>query len=547
MQFFVYFLLVCEAISLVHHASTKRNQVSSKPISRKFLLPAKRSIKVYNFLNGGKPNNPGVVLMLTDRAFNAIQSSLGNVVSTVIKNLRIPEKHGVFIAGASTDLVGTKVIDVGQQARFAIKPRAPNSIQITFDNLDVTTTSDVLRRRNVGMVTSELLDIQGNLIVSLGKDRSGGLTISGIQCDAYINEVALMYRGVVSLNRPRRIEEIVRGMLNDKLCTDIGTAASRASSMLKMPFQDKPLLDRKSSSPVSPDFMRRIVKMMPLSNQKRFNIKSNSLVFRPSLVAAPYVSSSPSFLAFPMNGQICPRGRCKMPFYPKPLPKKLRSPQRMMNIYISDYVGNSFLYTLYDMGLFNMTFSKNETPWMEYFFETACPQSVCITDVLPEFSSVFPDQQPEVKIHFLQPPAMRFENGTIHLFGDFEIQVLAKRKTESTASRAVVGNIQFSMLVKPNKPKRNLITGTMQFDKWTFQPTENQLEADQASLNHFSDYTKQILETSLRKFLTDGFPMTSQNTQISNAQFEVLENALFAAFDFKVNQAQLIQAVSQAM
>ncbi|KAL1234501.1 Bactericidal permeability-increasing protein [Trichinella spiralis] len=500
MQFFVYFLLVCEAISLVHHASTKRNQISSKPISRKFLLPAKRSIKVYNFLNGGKPNNPGVVLMLTDRAFNAIQSS--------------------------TDLVGTKVIDVGQQARFAIKPRAPNSIQITFDNLDVTTTSDVLRRRNVGMVTSELLDIQGNLIVSL---------------------VALMYRGVVSLNRPRRIEEIVRGMLNDKLCTDIGTAASRASSMLKMPFQDKPLLDRKSSSPVSPDFMRRIVKMMPLSNQKRFNIKSNSLVFRPSLVAAPYVSSSPSFLAIPMNGQICARGRCKMPFYPKPLPKKLRSPQRMMNIYISDYVGNSFLYTLYDLGLFNMTFSKNETPWMGYFFETACPQSVCITDVLPEFSRVFPDQQPEVKIHFLQPPAMRFENGTIHLFGDFEIQVLAKRKTESTASRAIVGNIQFSMLVKPNKPKRNLITGTMQFDKWTFQPTENQLEADQASLNHFSDYTKQILETSLRKFLTDGFPMASQNTQISNAQFEVLENALFAAFDFKVNQAQLIQAVSQAM
>ncbi|KRX45547.1 hypothetical protein T05_4247, partial [Trichinella murrelli] len=520
---------------------------SLRPLNKAGYLNYAYKTDVYSFVKRGKAGLPGLVAVITPKGFQQLSMSTNSVFRAIVPFFTIPPQPDMDMGPFSGEILDGKVEKFGKEGNVYIQPVEPNGLAVEMKNLEIHLSTNIRGPKRDGVAKTELKNVNGEFVFTMQPDSNGFLRAEMTHCQARTNLVHIHYntndKDVIVI-RPFRIERAIKTQLNQKQCSIIGKMISDMNGYIKKPFGEQFLLDPHSHGLVPISSMKRLFKLLPLRDQKRFYVLGRALIFKPSLTGPIQATASQTF-SIPLLGKVCHRQRCNIPFHPTPLPQGVRDGNYMVNVYISDYVLNSLLYSLYQIGTFRFTFNKKQAPWLSYFFETECAKSVCITDLLPSFSSTFPEQNPEIHMEFYKPPAVQFRRDGARFYGDFLITLSAKLDDSSPAKKALIAKCNFIMRIQLNAPRaRNHVAGTVNFDQWNMQVQENYIKADVQETSSFFDYTKQLIQTTLARVFRQGFVISLPFLNITNLKLEMMDDALMAAFDFKIDEKRIIDAVN---
>ncbi|KAL1233812.1 Peptide-N4-(N-acetyl-beta-glucosaminyl)asparagine amidase [Trichinella pseudospiralis] len=465
---------------------------SLRPLNKASYLNYAYKADVYDFVKRGKAGLPGLVAVITPKGFQQLSLSANSVFRAIVPFFTIPPQPDMDMGPFPGEILDGKVEKFGKDGNVHIQPAEPNGLAVEMENLNIHLSTKIRGPKRDGVAKTELKNVNGEFVFSMQPDSNGLLRAEMTHCQARINLVHIHYdtndKDIIVI-RPFRIERAIKTQINQKQCSIIGKMISDMNEYIKKPFGEQFLLDPHSHGLVPISSMKRLFKLLPLRDQKRFYVLGRALVFKPSLTGPIQATASQTF-SIPFLGKVCHRQRCNIPFHPTPLPQGVRDGNYM-------------------------------------------------------FSNTFPEQIPEIHMEFSKPPAVQFRSDGARFYGDFLMTLLAKVDESLPAKKALIVNCHFIMRIQLNAPRaRDHVAGTVNFDQWNMQVQENYINADVKETSAFFDYTKQLIQTTLEHFFKRGFIISLPYLNITNLKLQMMDDALMAAFDFKIDEKRVVDAIN---
>ncbi|KRX70317.1 Cell cycle checkpoint protein RAD1 [Trichinella sp. T6] len=268
-----------------------------------------------------------------------------------------------------------------------------------------------------------------------------------------------------------------------------------------------------------------------LWNSKRSLIEGMMLDY--GLVREPYLHQNAIITMH--SGEISWQGNGGTPFSPNQIITSLEMNDRMLNVFISEYVINSLLYALWKKGAFDATVNKNTVPHLSQLMSSNCYLGMCLGDVVSSAGvpDVSEDEEFEIFITAEKPPEMLFQDGlakfisynkaTLHsnrhgpLF-HFTGTTVGYMRLQVLDGSSIFGKLNITKVQISNHPNSIYKLGNMELD-------------------FVSSITQTVLQQLIDEVSSNGLNLPKQNgLSLGRAQINVVGNSLKVDLDFQFDQ-----------
>ncbi|KAL1232930.1 Bactericidal permeability-increasing protein [Trichinella spiralis] len=266
-----------------------------------------------------------------------------------------------------------------------------------------------------------------------------------------------------------------------------------------------------------------------LWNSKRSLIEGMMLDY--GLVREPYLHQNAIITMH--SGEISWQGSGGTPFSPNQIITSLEMNDRMLNVFISEYVINSLLYALWKKGAFDATVNKNTVPHLSQLMSSNCYLGMCLGDVVSSAGvpDVSEDEEFEIFITAEKPPEMLFQDG-LAKFISYNKATLYSNKHGPLFhfTGTTVGYMRLQVL------DGSSIFGKLNITKVQISNHPNSIyKLGNMELDFVSSITQTVLQQLSDEVSSNGLNLPKQNgLSLGRAQINVVGNSLKVDLDFQL-------------
>ncbi|KRZ18163.1 Cell cycle checkpoint protein RAD1 [Trichinella zimbabwensis] len=413
---------------------------------------------------------------------------------------------------------------------------SPSSIRLAVSNMDMAVQLSerwnllsFLTPNNQGAsVVCYVKSLQVLLDVELYRARNGkGIQLKTGNCIATSESFRVNAVHAYSFERlvnsiGSAFNKLIQDTVQRRICTQV-------KHLIDGPFNEQLMNMANKVNLILPEM--NVQSNDSLWNSKRALIEGMMLDY--GLVREPYLHENAIITMH--SGEISWQGNGGTPFSPNQIITSLEMNDRMLNVFISEYVINSLLYALWKKGAFEATVTKNTVPHLSQLMSSNCYLGMCLGDVVSSAGvpDVSEDEEFEIFITSPKPPEMLFQDGLAkfisynkatlhsnkhgHLF-HFTGTTVGYMRLQVLDGSSIFGKLNITKVQIANHPNSLYQLGNMELD-------------------FVSSITQTVLQQLSDDVCSNGLNLPKQNgLSLGRAQINVVGNSLKVDLDFQFDQ-----------
>lgn len=466
-------------------------------------------VLIVGILSETSSTNPGLKARITQTGLNyATKIAIDNLSSKVV-GLEIPDQHGRS-GDVSYDVTNSRITGF-QRPQSSITMNPPSGLKWTASGTVISLKGDwhykykkwIIKISDHGGFDVTVRGLSFNLGIKLGADTDGRPAISSGGCSCDIGSVDVKIHGKLKIiyNLFKGvIGDKIKKLLRDKMCGLIGDAINKGAenALKKLKVQT------------------RIAKQFMLDYRLTTNPKF-----------------TPQYMETFHKGEVLWASSMKDAPLPVPAMPDNVKPQKMLYLFVSDYLFNSLSYQSQIHGVlrYNLT-AKDLPPSNRAVLNTTCLQGVCIGELIPQIAQKYPNKQVELRMMSTQTPMMTSQKNAV-----------------SVSCRGIIG----MYATVPNKPSIYLVNLNVSMNATVNLSIMNEkiygkidqlvfnISAFNSAVGRISDKALQFVTTNairifvepaLNKLGKNGFPLpTTGNILFVNTELLLVQDTLIVATD----------------
>lgn len=334
-----------------------------------------------------------------------------------------------------------------------------------------------------------------------GRTDAGKPSIATTACSAIVQDLDVNFGGGligwVIDKFSKKIESRVRQAVADNFC-----------------FEAKKLIDMFANHELStlPD-------LIPLSPMFTLDYK---------LIQAPRVTDD--FVETDLKGEISWKGEGNTPFSAPPIPTNVTN-DRMMYVWLSDFVINSFLFAAYNNQAMRFLVNKTTVPDVAPFLQTSC-QKVCIGAIFHKIEKLYPNQSVSMYVEAAERPNCTIQPWKANTNATVLTKIFIENETESiplmTLMMTFDGDVSFRV-------EEHTIVGNMTVEKLKLKILESQIGIiSQFELDLMVMMTEPFLSKLANQKLQQGLPIpVFEGVDFVKPKISLLDRAVLIETDIK--------------
>ncbi|KRY09486.1 Cell cycle checkpoint protein RAD1, partial [Trichinella patagoniensis] len=433
-------------------------------------------------------------------------------------------------------LIDARLIHLSPASKFDFSVLSPSSLRLAVTNMDMAV--QLSERWNLlsfltpndqgASVVCYVKSLQVLLDVELYRARNGkGIQLKTGNCVATsesfrVNAVhAYSFEKLVN-SIGNAFNKLIQDTVQRRICTQV-------KHLIDGPFNEQLMNMANKVNLIIPEM--DVQSNGSLWNSKRSLIEGMMLDY--GLVREPYLHQNAIITMH--SGEISWQGNGGTPFSPNQIITSLEMNDRMLNVFISEYVINSLLYALWKKGAFDATVNKNTVPHLSQLMSSNCYLGMCLGDVVSSAGvpDVSEDEEFEIFITAEKPPEMLFQDGlakfisynkaTLHsdkhgpLF-HFTGTTVGYMRLQVLDGSSIFGKLNITKVQISNHPNSIYKLGNMELD-------------------FVSSITQTVLQQLSDEVSSNGLNLPKQNgLSLGRAQINVVGNSLKVDLDFQFDQ-----------
>ncbi|KFD48477.1 hypothetical protein M514_25742 [Trichuris suis] len=490
--------------------------------------------------------HPNIAFTVTERGLLTFMPTIPFYLKALLMHCKFKDKYGVLFGRNYADILKRNITAVGNDTVILSTLMEPNLVNLDIQKLSVTEDAFIrLYNGRSGKSSMELQEVRGNVIISLTANQHGMLVTKVAGCDLSIGKVKITYtstNGKVTILNPTRIERRVKDSLNGYICDDVNTVVSLLDARFRNMFKEQPMAQTTASELTSQLFISRILRSIHFANADNAAPKIKRLIYVQRLFEAPKFASSPQSASFLLTGMICDRQHCGIGSSPVSVPNIVKAKDKMINLYVSDDVAQTFLQSMFDLGLLNMSFTGKNFVKRRSSFHQPCLRSTCL-DILPSWFTTNSNEKTELKVYHTKVPSLQYKSGKAVLSNEMKV-LLYSRSLNSHVRKILLTaiNATFHLRIAPTTGR--VFKVNAQTAKMEVSVLENYLMITDEELKQLVGTIKQAVHASFQVLLDMSFELRASCATMENLHAEFHQGSVFLAFDLILNDQCLIKKLT---
>ncbi|KRZ18164.1 Cell cycle checkpoint protein RAD1 [Trichinella zimbabwensis] len=479
--------------------------------------------------------NPGIVMRLNRLGIDYVKRQALDIFRS---QMALIDWNGALksMMLVKLPLIDARLIHLSPASKFDFSVLSPSSIRLAVSNMDMAVQLSerwnllsFLTPNNQGAsVVCYVKSLQVLLDVELYRARNGkGIQLKTGNCIATSESFRVNAVHAYSFERlvnsiGSAFNKLIQDTVQRRICTQV-------KHLIDGPFNEQLMNMANKVNLILPEM--NVQSNDSLWNSKRALIEGMMLDY--GLVREPYLHENAIITMH--SGEISWQGNGGTPFSPNQIITSLEMNDRMLNVFISEYVINSLLYALWKKGAFEATVTKNTVPHLSQLMSSNCYLGMCLGDVVSSAGvpDVSEDEEFEIFITSPKPPEMLFQDGLAkfisynkatlhsnkhgHLF-HFTGTTVGYMRLQVLDGSSIFGKLNITKVQIANHPNSLYQLGNMELD-------------------FVSSITQTVLQQLSDDVCSNGLNLPKQNgLSLGRAQINVVGNSLKVDLDFQFDQ-----------
>ncbi|ELU08017.1 hypothetical protein CAPTEDRAFT_219622 [Capitella teleta] len=263
-----------------------------------------------------------------------------------------------------------------------------------------------------GTITARASDLVFTLLMDIGRDSEGRMLPYNYDCNAYGSNIDISFEGGLS-SIFNFVFRAFRGQIKDAIKAQICAKAEEEITNQLIPA----IYAMPVTVTVDDDFVvdYRLVKFPTYADDYfEFHVK----------VDIKFPRDTSKYCIIEQGAVFLKENITEPGFWPPQIPAFANDTERMVYIYVTDYVMNSGFTAAFKNGKLAIDITENMIPGeMKQFLSTSCSMvSLCIGAVFPQLEEMFPNQKTEMDVFATEAPVGRIDGNEISLQAKGEAQ-----------------------------------------------------------------------------------------------------------------------------
>ncbi|KFD53445.1 hypothetical protein M514_05709 [Trichuris suis] len=504
------------------------------------------------------PTDAGIVIRATSKMVSAFSPLISAALKKQIPHMELGDIVSPFLHG-NVNISKLRMTRFKAQDLFDchLQDKPSQRLKVVLSGIDL----DINGHLHVG---SRLIQLQSsidvwtkNVSAQLGieflRSNDSRMAVSVPDCVATIGKTdfrirdAGRYTPFIPLFRKRIISDVSSGVTG-RICQQ---AKAMVEENLKKFFDSLPILyplsgDQNSTRPVKNDVGSALGGFlnfpgMKLTAKEREELL-RQLYLNVSLVAKPEVTGN--YIESMHAGEIIYAKGGQSGIRPPKLNLSTDGGDRMLYIYITDYVFNSLLLLMYRSNLVYLSFDPNTVDGFKDLLKVPCDASFCLGAAVPEFSKLYPKHKALVIYQPNRAPAVTMSSDGMQLLSDGIFALYAKfnRKMHRLFVLLVTLKVHVDLFIRDGK-----IHGNATINNFDTRLLKHKTRMDEDLLDILSGFTKMILQHYLNSMLANGFTVPEfGGLKLIKPKLRMISDAIVIETDTKMQEAFLRSLMGMA-
>ncbi|VDM42820.1 unnamed protein product [Toxocara canis] len=365
-------------------------------------------------------NNPGIVVRVTQKAFHFAATNLMRIFREEINDRPLKEFSRILMR-LNVSILAPRITHVSMP-ELGYRALSENSIKISSIGGSTNVNGKyraVYKTVREGKFKVQMENFDVNLRIKFTKTFAGYLQLVDMSCDAVVRSVVVHLSPKLHEQIDEGLRETVTELTQQKICEVVELYVQKIDTRLQS-----------------------LARYSPLT----FETKSIASQLRLDTTLNDEAVLSDGYLDIPLKGAFIVDSDTKTPFNPSPISKSEEDADRMIYVYASDYVINSFFYQLDRLGNFRMNLHR--IPEVMKMLRLDCSDDEeCLGQILenPEqytnntgirYSKFNYDGRMEA--HVRSPPVVVLNDVGAHIGLNLSVDISYKETDEEEKVRAVL-------------------------------------------------------------------------------------------------------------
>ncbi|KRX77076.1 Bactericidal permeability-increasing protein [Trichinella sp. T6] len=498
--------------------------------------------------NGMQANQPGVVVRTTSKMISTFQPLISNALKKQIPQMSFGDIVQPFLHG-HVNISSMKLKRFKAQDRFdcRLEEEPVPRIRVTLAGLDADIASNLSVSSRLIQLHSPLdlwaKNLSVDLAMMLDNDNPNAtLKLSVPECKASIGFTdfrihnAGKYGPFIPLFRKQIINHI-NGGISSLICSQVKTLVDKQLNAYfnTLPVQ-YPLMNINSTSDDLGSALGALFSFpgMKMDQAQREKVLSN-LMLNMSLITKPNIKSS--YIDTFHSGAVCWKTGGVSALQAKPMNLSSYNSERMLNIFISDYVLNSLLFLMFRDNLVYLGFDPNKVDGFKDLLKVPCDAEFCLGAVVPEFKTKYPKHQAWLTYQPNNAPGVLIDSNGVHLLTDGILTLYATSKRKMYRLLVVLVDLSVDISLRM---KNGQIFGEAVIEDLDTQVLKHKMAFDESRFLILTGFTKLILQQSLNDLLRRGFKLPNLGGfQLHNPNLRTVQNGLLIETDMQMGEEML--------
>jgi len=414
---------------------------------------------------------PGAKLQVSQTGLEYAASVALDILDAKIKDQQIDDQSGTASVAGSVDYSIKNVkIQSFTRPKSTVIVNEGSGITWALANSGISATGGwgykykllFIKISDSGTFDLTVTGASASVTITLGSDADGRPTISVLGCSCTIDKVNVKFHGGASW-----IYNLFSGFVEKPIKSALEKAVCEAATKTINNNAAHQLATLKTRITVEESF-----------------VIDYSLV-EPPLFALGYIQSS-------HKGEVFYTGDfSEAPFSASPI--LTGTPDRMLTVFISYYVFNTFGYVLQQHDILSYVVTKDDVPEnFQSFFSTDCPSGTCVGTLFPELASNYPNSFIEIDLKTTSSPTLAILVDLITVTFQGEINIGVQQSDEVSTLLSLRVTITCSLTAGI---RGNYITGAVT----KFSPSISVISSTMNDLPE--DSLNQLLEVASNAFI----------------------------------------------
>lgn len=358
----------------------------------------------------GNVDNPGIVVRVTQKAFHFVATNLMRIFQEEIDDRPLSEFSRILMR-LNVSILAPRINEV-TMPELDYRRLSENSIKISSIGGSAKLNGKyhaVYKTVREGQFTVQMENFDVNLRIKFAKTFAGYLQLVDMSCDAVIRSVVVRLSPKLHEQINEGLRETITELAQQKICEVIDIYVRKIDARLKSLAYYSPVTVESTS----------------IASQLRLDTTlSDEAVL------------SDIYLDIPLRGAFIADNTTRTPFYPSPISKADEDTQRMVYVYMSDYVINSFFYQLDRLG--NFRINLHRIPEVKQLLRLECPDhEECLGHIL-ENAEQYTNNTGRMEARVRSPPVVVLNDVGAHIGLNLSVDISYKEEDEDERVRAVL-------------------------------------------------------------------------------------------------------------